>query len=52
MAFQAGVDPKVFRAVVSAAGTVWKLFQRYDASLVEINPLVITGGWRGGRCRR
>jgi len=43
MVFQAGVDPKVFRAVVSAAATVWKLFQRYDASLVEINPLVITG---------
>jgi succinyl-CoA synthetase beta subunit len=44
MVFQAGVDPKVFRAVVGAAATVWKLFQRYDASLVEINPLVITGG--------
>lgn len=44
MVFQAGVDPKVFRAVVGAAAAVWKLFQRYDASLVEINPLVITGG--------
>lgn len=44
MVFQAGVDPKVFRAVAGAAAAVWKLFQRYDASLVEINPLVITGG--------
>jgi succinyl-CoA synthetase beta subunit len=43
MAFAAGVDPKVFRAVVGAAAAVWKLFQRYDASLVEINPLVVTG---------
>lgn len=42
MAFQGGVDPKVFRAVAGAAATVWKLFQQYDASLVEINPLVIT----------
>jgi succinyl-CoA synthetase beta subunit len=43
MAFKAGVDPTVWRQVAAAAGKVWELFMRFDASLVEINPLVVTG---------
>jgi len=43
MVFRAGLDTRVFRQVTAAARSVWSLFQRYDASLVEINPLVVTG---------
>ncbi len=42
LVFRAGVDHAMYRKVAQAAATVWKLFWQYDASLVEINPLVIT----------
>lgn len=40
--FRAGVDRSIYRKIMQAAATVWKLFWQYDASLVEINPLVVT----------
>ena len=44
LVFKAGVDRKVWRQVAAAAKAVWNLFVRSDASLVEINPLVVTEG--------
>ena len=40
------------QAVVSMMGGLYKAFIELDCSLVEINPLVVTGDGRGDRARR
>jgi len=42
MAFKLGLTPDVIKQFVSMAGRLYKLFVDKGASLVEINPLVIT----------
>ncbi len=42
MAFKLGLEPDVIKQFVSMAGKLYKLFVEKGASLVEINPLVIT----------
>jgi succinyl-CoA synthetase beta subunit len=39
----AGVDPKASREVAAIAKKLWDVMRQTDASLVEVNPLVITG---------
>jgi succinyl-CoA synthetase beta subunit len=40
--FELGLDMKLFPALSAVMGGLYKLFMEQDASLVEINPLVIT----------
>ncbi len=42
MAFKLGLEPDVIKQFVSMAGKLYRLFVDKGASLVEINPLVIT----------
>lgn len=42
MAFKLGLEPEIIRQFISMAGTLYKLFTEKGASLIEINPLVIT----------
>jgi succinyl-CoA synthetase beta subunit len=39
----AGVDPKAAREVAAIAKKLWDVMRKTDASLVEVNPLVVTG---------
>ncbi len=43
IAYGAGFDPALGRAVAGFATKLWTIFARSDASLCEINPLVVTG---------
>lgn len=42
MAFKLGLEPDIIKQFVSMAGRLFRLFMEKGASLVEINPLVIT----------
>ncbi|MCC7201648.1 MAG: ADP-forming succinate--CoA ligase subunit beta [Nitrospirae bacterium] len=42
MAFKLGLEPDIIKQFVSMAGKLYRLFVEKGASLVEINPLVIT----------
>ena len=42
MAFRLGLEPDIIKQFVSMAGKLYKLFVEKGASLIEINPLVIT----------
>ena len=42
MAFKLGLEPDVIKQFVSMAGKLYRLFVEKGASLIEINPLVIT----------
>ncbi len=42
MAFKLGLEPDIIKQFVSMAGKLYRLFMEKGASLVEINPLVIT----------
>jgi succinyl-CoA synthetase beta subunit len=42
LAFGVGLDPQLLRTVGSFITNLYHMFQAYDCSLVEINPLVVT----------
>ena len=46
LAFGLGVEPKLVKTAVSVATAVYETFRSTDASLVEVNPLVVTSGGR------
>ena len=43
LAFGVGLDPQLLRTASSFITNLYQMFQEYDCSLVEINPLVVTG---------
>ncbi len=43
MAVKAGLNPKLLNAFQRVASTLYKLFVNRDATLIEINPLTVTG---------
>ena len=43
LAFGVGLDPQLLRPASSFITNLYQMFQAYDCSLVEINPLVVTG---------
>jgi succinyl-CoA synthetase beta subunit len=42
LAFEAGIAPDVIRPVGAMLGKLYEVFEREDATLVEVNPLLIT----------
>src|SRR4030065_737296 len=42
MAFKLGLEPDIIKQFVAMAGKLYRLFMEKGASLIEINPLVIT----------
>ncbi len=46
LAFGLGFEPKLVKTAVSVATAVYETFRSTDASLVEVNPLVVTSGGR------
>ncbi len=42
LAFGVGLDPQLLRTAASFITNLYQMFQAYDCSLVEINPLVVT----------
>ena len=42
LAFGVGLDPQLLRTASSFITNLYQMFQSYDCSLVEINPLVVT----------
>jgi succinyl-CoA synthetase, beta subunit len=42
LASRLGIDSSLWKALQQIAAALWKLFDRLDATLVEINPLVVT----------
>jgi succinyl-CoA synthetase beta subunit len=42
LAYQLNFDPEVTKQFIAMAGKLYDLFMKYDCSLLEINPLVIT----------
>jgi succinyl-CoA synthetase beta subunit len=42
IAYQLNLDPEVTKQFITMAGKLYDLFMKYDCSLLEINPLVIT----------
>ena len=52
LAFQAGVDADVVRPVGAMLAQLYEVFEAEEATLVEVNPLIVTpgsGGEAGGR---
>jgi succinyl-CoA synthetase beta subunit len=47
LAFGVGLDPMLLRTASRFIANLYKMFEAYDCSLVEINPLVVT---TDGRC--
>jgi succinyl-CoA synthetase beta subunit len=43
LAFEAGIASDVIRPVAAMLGKLYEVFEREDATLVEVNPLLITG---------
>jgi succinyl-CoA synthetase beta subunit len=43
LAFEAGIAADVIRPVGAMVGKLYEVFEREDATLVEVNPLLITG---------
>jgi succinyl-CoA synthetase beta subunit len=43
LAFQSGIDADVVRPTVELLGKLYEVFERCDAMLVEVNPLIVTG---------
>src|SRR5918992_419662 len=43
LAFEAGIASEVIRPVAAMLGKLYEVFEREDAALVEVNPLLITG---------
>jgi succinyl-CoA synthetase beta subunit len=55
LAFEAGVDQDVVRPVGAMLGKLYEVFVAEEATLVEVNPLIVTGGSSedgGGRAVR
>ena len=42
LAFEAGIAPDVIRPVGAMLGKLYEVFEREDATLVEVNPLLVT----------
>ena len=51
LAFYLGLSGKQNSALQSILLKLWKVFEIYDASLVEVNPLIITREWSRCCCR-
>ena len=52
LAFGLGLEGKQVGAAVKFMAAMYRAFVELDCSIVEINPLVVTGDGRGGRARR
>jgi succinyl-CoA synthetase beta subunit len=52
LAFEAGVAPDVVRPVGEMLGKLYDVFVSEEATLVEVNPLIVTAGRSGGRGAR
>ena len=52
LAFEAGIAADVIRPVGAMLGKLYEVFVAEDATLVEVNPLLITEDARGGGARR
>jgi succinyl-CoA synthetase beta subunit len=44
IAFELGLGPAQVKAMVALVGGLYRAFGELDASLIEVNPLVVTGG--------
>ena len=46
LAYGLGVKPELVRPITDLMGNLYELFQKYDCTLAEINPLVVTADGR------